>query len=149
MTRRQTDNFMMTSRYGKRFRSLYGIATRFRWDIEQSHLKTGVLVCLFFKIFDNWRYMYFRLNLSHSAHQSLFMMVVARRRQAINMSHKFHDALVPYATVHHFLTATKWCIMVYFAEALWDLWDGSIAHLQTQRWRSSYPVLERARHLMG
>ena len=53
----------------------------------------------------------------------------------VDQSHKSHNAPVPYPTMHHFLTemctcvhisVTKWCIVGYLSDALWDLWDGSI-----------------------
>ena len=53
----------------------------------------------------------------------------------MNLLHKSHNA-VPYPTVHHFVTemctcvhfsATKWYIVGYLSDALWDLWDRSLA----------------------
>ena len=53
----------------------------------------------------------------------------------IDLLHKSHNAPVPYPTMPHFVTemcthvhisVTKWCIMGYLSNALWDLWDGSI-----------------------
>ena len=47
-------------------------------------------------------------------------------------SHKSHNALAKYPTMHHFVTemcthvhisATKWCIVGYGTDALWDLWN--------------------------
>ena len=35
-----------------------------------------------------------------------------------------HDALLCYKNVH--VSATRWCIMGYLSDALWDLQDGSI-----------------------
>ena len=43
-----------------------------------------------------------------------------------------HNAPVPYLTMYHFITemcscahsVTKWCIVGYLSDALWDLWDG-------------------------
>ena len=43
---------------------------------------------------------------------------------------------VPHPTMHHFVTemctcvhisVTKWCIVEYLINSLWDLWDGPIA----------------------
>ena len=54
--------------------------------------------------------------------------------------HKSHNAPVPYPTMHHFVTemctqvhicVTKWCIVGYLSDALWDLWDGSIMRSNT------------------
>ena len=54
---------------------------------------------------------------------------------SIDQSHKSHNAPVPYPTMHHFVTemctrvhisVTKWCIVGYLPDALWDLWDWSI-----------------------
>ena len=53
----------------------------------------------------------------------------------IDLLHKSHNALVSYPTIYHFVTemctyvhisVTKWCIVVYLSDALWDLWDWSI-----------------------
>ena len=57
-------------------------------------------------------------------------------RMSIDHSHKSHNASVLYPTMHHFVTemctyvhisVTKWCIVGYLSDALWDLWDRSIA----------------------
>ena len=49
----------------------------------------------------------------------------------IDLLHKCHNASVPYATMHHFVTemcthvhisVTKRCIVGYLSNALWDLW---------------------------
>ena len=58
----------------------------------------------------------------------------------VDLLHKSHNASVLNPIMHHFLTemctcthisVTKWCIEGYIAgylgNALWDLWDGSIA----------------------
>ena len=46
------------------------------------------------------------------------------------LSHKSHNAPFPYPTVHHFVTrictrvhlsVTKWCIVGYLSDTLWDL----------------------------
>ena len=53
----------------------------------------------------------------------------------IDPSHKSHNAPDQYPTMHHFVTemcthvhisVTKWCIVWYLSNALWDLWNGSI-----------------------
>ena len=50
-----------------------------------------------------------------------------------------HNAPIPYPTMHHFVTemcthvhfsVTKWCIVVYLSDALWDLWNGPIAKVE-------------------
>ena len=55
---------------------------------------------------------------------------------SIDPSHKSHDALVPYPIMQHFvaemctrvhISVTKCCIVGYWSDALWDLWDGSIS----------------------
>ena len=55
---------------------------------------------------------------------------------SIDLLHKYHNASVPYPTIHHFVTemctcvhisVTKWCIVGNFSNELWDLWDASIA----------------------
>ena len=54
----------------------------------------------------------------------------------IDLIHKSHNAQVPHPTMHHFVTemctcvhfsVAKWCIVGHLSNALWDLWDGSIA----------------------
>ena len=46
-----------------------------------------------------------------------------------------HNAPVQYPTIHHIVTemwtpvqisVTKWCIVGYLSDVLWDLWDGTI-----------------------
>ena len=53
----------------------------------------------------------------------------------LDLLHKSHNAPVIYPTIYHFVTemctcvyisVTKWCIVGYLFDALWDLWDGSI-----------------------
>ena len=53
----------------------------------------------------------------------------------IDLSHKSHNAPILYPTMHHFVTetctcvhvsVTKWCIVGYLSNALWDLWEWSI-----------------------
>ena len=53
----------------------------------------------------------------------------------IDPTHKSHNAPVSYPTMHHFVTAmythvhitfTKWCIVRYLSDTLWDLRDWSI-----------------------
>ena len=60
--------------------------------------------------------------------------------QVIDPSHKSQNASVPYPTMQHFVTemctcvhisVTKWCIVGYLSDALWDLWNGSITILPT------------------
>ena len=59
----------------------------------------------------------------------------------IDLLHESHNTLVPYPTMHHFVTemctyvytsVTKCCIMGYFPDALWNLWGGSITPLQVK-----------------
>ena len=58
-----------------------------------------------------------------------FMMI-------IDMLHKSHDAPVSYPIMHHLVTemctfvhisVTKGCILGYWFDALWELWNGSTA----------------------
>ena len=53
----------------------------------------------------------------------------------IDQLHKPRNVPVPYPTMHHFVTemcthvhisVTKWCIVGYLSDALWELWGGSI-----------------------
>ena len=57
------------------------------------------------------------------------------RYSSIDPLHRSHNARVPNAITHHFVTemcicvhisVTKWCIVGYLPDALWDLWYGSI-----------------------
>ena len=50
----------------------------------------------------------------------------------IDPSHKSHNAPVLYPTIYHFVTemctcvhisVTKWCIVGYLFDTMWDLWD--------------------------
>ena len=56
----------------------------------------------------------------------------------IDPTYKSHNAYVPYPTMPHFVTemctfvqisVTKWYIVGYLSDALWDLWDGSITSI--------------------
>ena len=56
---------------------------------------------------------------------------------AINLSHQPHGAPVPCPIMHHFVTemctyvhisVTKWCIVGYLSDALWDWRNGSVCH---------------------
>ena len=58
----------------------------------------------------------------------------------IDPSHKSHSASDKYPTMHHFvkqmcthlhISVTKWCIVGYGTDALWDIWDWSIAKPHT------------------
>ena len=51
----------------------------------------------------------------------------------IELSHKSHNAPLPYPTMHHFATeihisVTKWCIVGYLPDALLDLRDGQFCY---------------------
>ena len=55
--------------------------------------------------------------------------------ESIDPSHKSHNALDKYPKMHHFVTemctrvqisVTKWCIVGYLSNTLWDLWNRSI-----------------------
>ena len=57
------------------------------------------------------------------------------RSMSINLWDKSHNAPVPYPTMHLFVTEmytcvniclTRWCIVGYLSDALWNLWDGII-----------------------
>ena len=54
---------------------------------------------------------------------------------AIDLINKSQNTPVPYPTMYHFVTemctcvhisVTEWCIVGCLANALWDLWEGSI-----------------------
>ena len=67
----------------------------------------------------------------------------------MDILHKFHNAPLPYLTMHHSVTEmctcvhisvikccnyvhisdTKWCIAGYLSDTLWDLWDWYIMHM--------------------
>ena len=53
----------------------------------------------------------------------------------MDQSHKSHNVLIPYPTMHHFVTemctcahisVTKWRIVGYLPDSLWELWNWSI-----------------------
>ena len=59
----------------------------------------------------------------------------------IDLLRKPHNAPVPYSTMHHFVTemctcvhisVTKWCIVGYLYNVLWELWDGCIGQKKHQ-----------------
>ena len=61
-------------------------------------------------------------------------------KNRIDPSHKSQNISVPYSIMQHFVTemctsvhisVTKWHIVGYLSDALWDLWDGSIVMRQT------------------
>ena len=79
----------------------------------------------------------------------------------IVMLNKSHNAPIPHPTIHHFITVkclrvhisvTKWCIVGYLSDALWDMWEGSIASFQRilttanfgklSWWASKFQLLE-------
>ena len=75
-------------------------------------------------------------------------------KSRIDMLHKYHNAPVPYPTMHHFATemytrvhisATKWRIAGYLSNALWDLWDVSIHAAQPKK-QNFYKCLASALH---
>ena len=53
------------------------------------------------------------------------------RQQAItwtcSTNPAMHQCHIPHCNVH--ISVTKWCIVGYLSDALWDLWDGSIMHI--------------------
>ena len=64
---------------------------------------------------------------------------------AIDLFHKTHNAPVPYPTAHHFVTemctcvhisVTKCCVVGYWYNVSWDLWDGSVLvkEVMSQHW---------------
>ena len=73
----------------------------------------------------------------------------------IDLIHKYHNAQVPHPTMHHFVTemctcvhffVAKWCIVGHLSNALWDLWDGSIA--LSVRWdRTTLPLRPRLHYI--
>ena len=73
----------------------------------------------------------------------------------IDLIHKSHNAHVPHPTMHHFVTemcpcvhfsVAKWCIVGHLFNALWDLWDGSIA--LCVRWdRTTLPLKPRLHYI--
>ena len=59
----------------------------------------------------------------------------------VDRLHKSHNAPVPYPIMLHLVTemcipvhisVTKWCVVGYLYDALWDLWDGSMWHQYQQ-----------------
>ena len=73
----------------------------------------------------------------------------------IDLINKSHNAQVPHTTMHHFVTGmctcvhfslAKWCIVGHLSNALWDLWDGSIA--LCVRWdRTTLPLRPRLHYI--
>ena len=73
----------------------------------------------------------------------------------IDLIHKYHNAQVPHPTMHHFViemctcvhfSVAKWCIVGNLSNALWDLWDGSIA--LCVRWdRTTLPLRPRLHYI--
>ena len=66
----------------------------------------------------------------------LGVATIKRFRHEIDLLHNYHDAPAPYPTMRHFVTemctcvhisVTKWCIVGYLSNALWDLWYRPIA----------------------
>ena len=66
-------------------------------------------------------------------HCGIYEMSLLKR--ALMGQYHTHNAPIPYPTMHQFVTemctnvhisVTKWCIMGFLFDALWDLWDGYI-----------------------
>ena len=79
--------------------------------------------------------------LTHSKYMKLILSVT------IDLLHKSYNAPVTYPTVHYFVTemctcvhisVTKWYIVLYVSDALWDLWDGSI---EINVWQTTLTVI--------
>ena len=60
---------------------------------------------------------------------------MATPQMIIGLLHKSHNAPASHPTMHYFvvekctyvhISVTKWCIVVYLSDALWDLWNWSI-----------------------
>ena len=65
----------------------------------------------------------------------MFVVSSTCDHSSVNLCHKSQNASGPYPTMQHFVTemctcvhisVTKWCIVGYLSDALWDLWGGSI-----------------------
>ena len=61
------------------------------------------------------------------------LSTLLRHREVSVEHHESHNAPVPYPTIHHiwteigtFLFWTRWCIVGYGTDALWDFWGWSI-----------------------
>ena len=74
------------------------------------------------------------------------VMFTAQRTSNADLVHKSHNAPIPYPTMHHFvsemctcvhISVTKLCIVGYWSNVLWDLWDGSVQYLA---WSASHSV---------
>ena len=66
---------------------------------------------------------------------------MAPGRHTLDLLHKSHNAPVSYHKMHHFVTencthvhisVTKWHIVGYLPDALWDLWDASVENKKKQ-----------------
>ena len=85
------------------------------------------------------------------------VVTLSRRNNGviIDLIHKYHNAQVPHPTMHHFVTemctcvhfsVAEWCIVGHLSNALWDLWDGSIA--LCVRWdRTTLPLRPRLHYI--
>ena len=65
-----------------------------------------------------------------------------------------HNAPVPYPTMSHFVTemctcvhisVSKWCIVGYLSDALWDLQDGTWDHIASTSFRHHFDGLMQKR----
>ena len=70
-----------------------------------------------------------------------FLNIYKKRHYArynwIDLIHKSHNAIVSYPRMQHFVTeictcvhisVTKWCILEYYSDALWDWWNRYIPY---------------------
>ena len=88
------------------------------------------------------------------------LRVVHNLKNLINPSHKSQNASVLYHTMQQFVTemctcvhiaVTKFCIVGYLSDALWDLWDGSIGnkpellYIMTWCWKGNKSLTEPMR----
>ena len=66
---------------------------------------------------------------AYSAEQVQSVSLMMETHWAIDMSHKSHNV---------YIAVTKWCIVGYLSDALWDLWDRSISlSSSTCQWQNN------------
>ena len=95
-------------------------------------LPRGVVVPNRKSCFSNQQYRPSQLFLSLYSNCLYSRISLTKYSRGIDVLHKFHTAPVPYPTMYHLqqkcarmlISVTKWCIVGYLSDVLWELWDG-------------------------
>ena len=83
------------------------------------------------------------------AMKGCWKLIGIRGSHLTDLSCKSHNAPIIYPTMHHFVTemctcvhisVTKWCIVGYISDALWDLWDDTSLCLMLMSSTHQIPV---------